>query len=246
VVLQGLNPETPTEPVATGRFQRADLVAWRIACLDRPDVLIPFLKMSDFDGCSEVNLSVSYAGQQPLISQPLQCGIAVPLVSTVTPGPHGTFGPLALLSPDHDAVVIRLNGLIVATLAAVPFPPNPPVVSLASTGCRPCETGDQATVEARVQNSSSDPIIIEIRSVMKLPDGTEIVLPPDTLQEVPAGLSVLTVFNGVVVPESPTGSYVFETALLSPGTGVTLSRARLRIERAVSPVVIEPPDPEEE
>jgi hypothetical protein len=83
-------------------------------------------------------------------------------------------------------------------------------------------------VKALISNGAV--IELNLVGVLEVPGGFQLQLPPQALV-VPLGSSEVVIFDGPVPDTAPVGAYFFESALLTPGAGVTRSRDRLRVDR---------------
>jgi len=194
----------PTPPVTTGSFQDGTVELWDTECIEPVGVRYAAFRVVGLSSCELVNVNGSM--------REVCDGRAFARLE----GRKGVFSP----APRS----VTLNGI---TFSMPPLPA--PVVTLVSEGCSPCSIGDHARVRAVISNAGTA-TVVEGRSVLFVPGGFEMTLPPDAPLLIPSGPSALVILDTVVPADAPAGSYYFEVGLLVPSTGATVGRARLRID----------------
>jgi hypothetical protein len=97
---------------------------------------------------------------------------------------------------------------------------------LALTGCTRCRAGDRLTVQARLMNTQSTNIPIEVKLGVRLPQGQVVNIMDKHLETTfPPNLdTTVTIFDIILPAGLPLGLWSFEGALLEPTLGQTLSR----------------------
>ena len=106
-----------------------------------------------------------------------------------------------------------------------------PLLSLALTGCTNCKAGDTFSVNATVENPTSDTVKFELKAGVTQPDGSEVNISSITNDKhlevsLPAGLNTaLELFKVLQIPGNlQKGTWSYEAVLLSPELGHTLAR----------------------
>jgi hypothetical protein len=210
----GNYPDASTAPVAVGSSQGATFELWRLECVEPAGVFLALLRVPDLQGC----VQATYIRAFTICS-------AQPLALTTNVGP--VFSSI----PDRDAVVVSFQGVPIVSLPALP-PAEPPLtVSVFGRGCSPCGTGEVVSLWAQFTNPNPAPVTVKVFGALLGPEGFELHLSPADDQVIPPGTSELLLLETIVGAEAPTGSYFLEGAILTPSTGVTLSRSRARGEK---------------
>jgi hypothetical protein len=228
-------PTTTTPPVFSRDLQRASVAqthldVWRLTCPDGVTSIVlarltpirtePFI-------CS-INLTIVQGGTQFEIELTDEnetfafCGNLF-TSRTFYLAPDG-----ATYNPDEAFTLIYFDR---STLGLQPLeitaaraqPPLPPSVTVVSTACNPCHSGQTGAFSMFFTNPGP-PFVAEVKGGARFPDGSILPL-VNTVTNIPSGPSVLTLVPAQALPPGlPTIDLGIEAAILEPALGVTLSR----------------------
>jgi hypothetical protein len=107
--------------------------------------------------------------------------------------------------------------------AAGLIPVSPPAITVVSTGCNPCHSGQVVAFRADITNAGP-PVLAEMKGGARFPDGSVLTLLNQTTT-IASGASSITLVPSQTLPGGlPTIDLLVEAAVLDPALGTTQSR----------------------
>jgi hypothetical protein len=227
-------PTTPVPPVYTGAIawlsDQARLELWRQPCANDASQFAALLRVT------------------PITPEPFVCGInffitqgATQFQATVRTSQTGSGfctdlpGPQTLLLTEEFGASGTLNVVGgfsvvhdgVTSTQVLDVPPRggalPPSVTVVSTGCNPCHSGQVVAFQVNLANPGPS-TTVEVKGGARFPDGSVLALLNQTIA-VGSGSTNLPFVPAQPLPLGlPTIDLVVEAALVDPVLGTTLSR----------------------
>jgi hypothetical protein len=229
----------PKPPVVSAPFQDGVIEAWRFQCLEGSGLgalgapvasYIPIIRAKGISSCEPVGIAAEsrfprfWPFPPAFTWEVVLCGDSQHAVPAPSGEPNPSLNSL-VLGEAPIGVFVNDRWLVFVPAIWGPF------LTLVNDGCNPCRIGDRARVKALISNGPTTGVIeMNLVGVLEVPGHSELPLSPQALV-VPLGSSEVVIFDGPVPDTAPVGAYFFESALLTPGAGVTRSRDRLRVDR---------------
>jgi hypothetical protein len=229
-------PTTPTPPVVSESVtwgfgsspDRLLFEIWRLACLDNSGVAV-LLRVTPSPVPAyfcDSNLQVLQGGREfntvkakTQSTGPGYCnGIYLPNTFALDVEPSGVvpfiesqaFALVGVGGPQSFQIVVPAAG-------------PAPNITVQALGCTTCHPGDTLGFQVRIVNPGP-PILVQLKTEARLPNGLAVTI-QDEEGVLPAGVTVVPVFTGFVLPAGvPPGVYSIEAALIDPDLDVTIAQ----------------------